>query len=64
MSIAQYKQRAVALISLLVLLVVLFFGLAMYTLSNGNHALPVPPSIHHVNGGDNTSPDIQSRYGH
>ncbi len=62
MSIAQYKQRAVALISLLVLLVVLFFGLAMYTLSNSNHTLPVPPAIHHVNGG--VVPDIQSHYGH
>jgi hypothetical protein len=62
MSIAQYKQRAVALISLLVLLAVLFVGLAMFTLRNGSHILPVPPAIHHVNGGDNASPDSLSHY--
>ncbi|MDQ2905629.1 MAG: hypothetical protein M3Y81_19050 [Chloroflexota bacterium] len=63
MSIAQYKQRAVALISLLVLLVVLFFGLAMFTLSNGSHTLPLSPATHHVNGGG-IAPDFSSHYGH
>ncbi len=63
MSIAQYKQRAVALISLLALLAVLFFGLVMFTLSNGNHTLPASPAIHHVNSGG-TVPNISSHYGH